>query len=95
MNGWEVVTIINLSSIGSVRKMHLKFQLNALIGSGVVTIKDFEFNQSNCLAAVLRKLNDNAQSIILRYILRKFLGNPLKGWGVVAIMNLSSIGAAL
>ena len=40
-----------------VRKMHLRFQLNPMNGSGVVAIINFEFNQLSYLAADPRKLD--------------------------------------
>ena len=42
----------NRVQLGIVRKLHLRFRLNPMNGSGVVvTIINFELNQLSCLAA--------------------------------------------
>ena len=67
--GARVLGLANRVQSGLERKMHLKFQLNALNGFQVEAIKDNEFNQLSSLAAVPRKLNSSSNPIILKYIL--------------------------
>ena len=66
-------------------------------GWEVVAIINFEFNQFSCLTALCKNYIDSAhaQLILQRYMLWKFQCNPSNGSAIVALIDLSTICAAV